>query len=135
MLVGRLLRPALKFVQPLARSVRVGRIRVLQKDLVVIDQRAIPLLVSFVELSDLEVATGLFSFERTDDFLGLRDARVNGQRIPIPANIRRDVQTCPRCASLAPECDNPEHAVFYRGRAGRCGCREEKVKVRLVAVS
>jgi hypothetical protein len=69
------------------------------------------------------------------EFMGLREARVNGQRIPIPANIRRDVQTCYRCASLAPECDNPEHAVFYRGRPGRCGCREEKVQVRLVAVS
>ena len=69
------------------------------------------------------------------EFMGLREARVNGQRLPIPMNIRRDVQTCPRCASQAPECDNPEHAVFYRGRPGRCGCREQKVSVRLVAVS
>lgn len=53
----------------------------------------------------------------------------------VPWNVRRDVQACPRCASLAPECDNPEHQRMMRGQPGRCGCREEKTSVRLVTVS
>jgi len=69
------------------------------------------------------------------EMMGLKEARVNGQRIPVPWNARRDVQTCPRCASLAPECTNPDHAAMMRGRPGRCGCQETKVRVRLVSVS
>jgi len=52
-----------------------------------------------------------------------------------PWNVRRDVQACPRCASLAPECDNPEHQAMFRGRPGACGCRQHKCAVRLVTVS
>jgi len=59
----------------------------------------------------------------------------NGHRMPVPWNIRRDVQVCPRCNTLAPECDNPDHAAMMRGRPGRCGCRQVKVRVRLVTVS
>ena len=69
------------------------------------------------------------------EMTGRSEARVNGHRLPIPWNARRDVQTCPRCASEAPECQDPDHAAFYRGRPGRCGCRETKVSVRLVSVS
>jgi hypothetical protein len=42
----------------------------------------------------------------------------NGRVRPVPANLRRDVQACPRCASLAP---TPE--------------QQHKCKVRLVSVS
>ena len=42
----------------------------------------------------------------------------NGHRMPVPWNIRRDVQSCPRCASLAPA---PE--------------QQHKCAVRLVTVS
>ena len=59
----------------------------------------------------------------------------NGHRMPVPWNIRRQVQSCPRCAADAPECDDPEHMAFYRGRPGRCGCRQHKCDVRLVTVS
>ena len=72
------------------------------------------------------------------EMMGLRSAVVKGRRIPIPFNARRDVQVCPRCASLAPDCDDPDHQAMVRGRsglAGRCGCREPKVRVRLVTVS
>lgn len=64
---------------------------------------------------------------------GLRDH--NGHVMTIPWNIRRNVQSCPRCAAEAPECDNPDHLAFYRGRPGRCGCRQHKCAVRLVTVS
>lgn len=72
------------------------------------------------------------------EMMGLGEARVNGRRLPIPWNVRRDVQTCPRCAVEAPECRNPDHQVMLRGvsgKAGRCGCQEPKVAVRLVSVS
>jgi len=59
----------------------------------------------------------------------------NGQVMTVPWNLRRNVQFCPRCASLAPDCTDPEHARMMRGQPGRCGCREEKVNVRLVTVS
>ena len=62
-------------------------------------------------------------------------AEFNGRRMTVPWNLRRDVQFCPRCASEAPDCDNPEHQAMMRGRPGRCGCREEKVSERLVTVS
>lgn len=42
----------------------------------------------------------------------------NGQVMPVPWNLRRDVQSCPRCASLA---DSPE--------------TQHKCRVRLVTVS
>lgn len=42
----------------------------------------------------------------------------NGQVMPVPWNVRRDVQSCPRCASLA---DSPE--------------TQHKCRVRLVTVS
>jgi hypothetical protein len=42
----------------------------------------------------------------------------NGQIMAVPWNLRRDVQSCPRCASLA---DTPES--------------QHKCKVRLVTVS
>jgi hypothetical protein len=61
-----------------------------------------------------------------DEFTGSRDAAWN---------MRRDVRSCPRCASLAPECDNPEHRAMYRGRPGACGCKQHKCKVELKAVS
>jgi hypothetical protein len=72
------------------------------------------------------------------EFQGQRDARINGMRVPIPWNLRRNVQVCPRCASQAPDCRNPDHLSMTRGRSGapgRCGCQETKVAVRLVAVS
>lgn len=72
------------------------------------------------------------------EFMGLREARMDGHRTPIAWNLRRDVQSCPRCAAEAPECRNPEHQAMLRGRsgkAGRCGCMEPKVAVRLVSVS
>ena len=59
----------------------------------------------------------------------------NGHRMPVPWNMRRDVQSCPRCAAYAPECDDPDHAAMFRGRPGRCGCRQHKCAVRLVTVS
>ena len=62
------------------------------------------------------------------EFNGLSEARFdggegeyrqfNGQRMPVPWNLRRDVQSCPRCASLA---DSPE--------------TQHKCRVRLVTVS
>lgn len=58
-----------------------------------------------------------------------------GATVPIPWNAKRNVQSCPRCAAEAPECDNPEHLAMMRGRPGRCGCRQHKCKVRLVTVS
>ena len=61
-----------------------------------------------------------------DEFTGSR---------AVPWNVRRDVQSCPRCAAEAPECDNPEHQAYYRNRPGRCGCRQHKCAVRLVTVS
>jgi len=57
---------------------------------------------------------------------------------PIPPNLRRDVRFCPRCASLAPDCHDPDHQAMLRGRSGimgRCGCQEPKVRVRLELVS
>ena len=68
------------------------------------------------------------------EMMGLGEARVNGQRLPIPWNVRRDVQVCPRCASLAPDCRNPDQREMG-GQPGRCGCQETKVAVRLVSVS
>ena len=59
----------------------------------------------------------------------------NGHVMTVPWNLRRDVRACPRCAAEAPECDNPEHAAFFRGRPGQCGCRQHKCEVRLVTVS
>jgi hypothetical protein len=47
-----------------------------------------------------------------------KDRQFNGQRMPVPWNLRRDVQSCPRCASLAPR---PE--------------QQHKCAVRLVTVS
>ena len=70
------------------------------------------------------------------EMMGLREARVHGRRMPVPYNMRRDVQTCPRCAIEAPECRNPDHQAMLRGRSGqRCGCQETKVQVRLESVS
>lgn len=62
-------------------------------------------------------------------------AEWNGHVITVPWNVRRDVQSCPRCAAEAPECDNPEHLRMMRGRPGRCGCRQHKCAVRLELVS
>jgi hypothetical protein len=59
----------------------------------------------------------------------------NGRVMTVPWNMRRDIQVCYRCASEAPECDNPEHQRMMMGRPGRCGCRQEKVPVRLELVS
>lgn len=62
----------------------------------------------------------------------------SGQVAPVPWNMRRDVRFCPRCASLAPDCTDPDHQAMLRGRSGpmgRCGCQEPKVKVRLEPVS
>lgn len=67
------------------------------------------------------------------EMMGRGEARVNGQRIPIPWNARRDVQVCPRCSSQAPDCRNPDHRMG--SQPGRCGCQETKVAVRLVSVS
>ena len=69
------------------------------------------------------------------EMMGLAEARVNGKRMPVPWNMRRDVQVCPRCSSNAPECRDPDHAAMMRGQPGRCGCQEPKVTVRLVSVS
>jgi len=73
------------------------------------------------------------------EMMGRPSARgPNGFVMPIPPNVKRDVQTCYRCASQAPACDDPDHQAFTRGRsgsAGRCGCKEKKVRVRLVSVS
>jgi hypothetical protein len=69
------------------------------------------------------------------EMMGRAEARVNGQRLPIPWNVRRDVKSCPRCASLAPDCTDPDHRAMMTGRPGRCGCQEPKVDVRLVSVS
>ena len=71
------------------------------------------------------------------EFMGLARAYSTqlGAAIPIPWNAKRNVQSCPRCAALAPECDNPEHLAMMRGRPGRCGCRQHKCKVELVTVS
>ena len=62
------------------------------------------------------------------EFSGLSSARFdggegtrrefNGQVMPVPWNVRRDVRSCPRCASLAP---SPE--------------QQHKCRVRLVTVS
>lgn len=57
----------------------------------------------------------------------------NGQLMTVPWNLRRDVQSCPRCAAEAPDCDNPEHRRMSGGE--RCGCRQHKCAVRLVTVS
>jgi len=59
----------------------------------------------------------------------------NGHVMTIPWNLRREITFCPRCASEAPECDNPEHQRMMRGRPGRCGCRETKSRLRLELVS
>ena len=69
------------------------------------------------------------------EMMGRAEARIHGQRIPVPWNARRDVQVCPRCASQAPECRDPDHAAMMRGQPGRCGCQETKTRVRLVSVS
>jgi hypothetical protein len=80
---------------------------------------------------------GEFSGQRSARFAGGEGAQRehNGQVMTVPWNMRRDVQSCPRCASQAPECRNPEHAAFYRGRPGTCGCQQHKCQVRLVTVS
>ena len=62
-------------------------------------------------------------------------SELNGSVMTVPANLRRDVQVCYRCAADAPECRNPDHQAMMRGRPGRCGCQEPKVAVRLVSVS
>ena len=73
------------------------------------------------------------------EMMGRPQARgPNGFVMPIPWNAKRDVQVCPRCSSLAPDCTNPDHQAMVRGRSGplgRCGCMEPKVKMRLVTVS
>lgn len=58
-----------------------------------------------------------------------------GRVAGIPWNVRRNVQSCPRCAAEAPDCTDPGHAAMMRGRPGRCGCRQHKCDVRLVTVS
>ena len=63
------------------------------------------------------------------------NAQFNGRNMTVPWNLRRQVQVCYRCASEAPDCDNPEHLAMMRGRPGRCGCREPKVAMRLELVS
>ena len=72
------------------------------------------------------------------EFTGRASYNQNGYRQQTAVNMRRDVRVCPTCASLAPDCDNPDHQAMVRGRSGqfgRCGCREPKVAMRLVAVS
>ena len=61
-----------------------------------------------------------FSGEATARFEGGEGATrtFNGHRMAVPWNLRRDVRSCPRCASLA---DTPES--------------QHKCKVRLVTVS
>jgi hypothetical protein len=56
-------------------------------------------------------------------------------RAEVPVNLRRDVQSCPRCAAGAPDCTDPDHMAMYRGRPGACGCQQHKCQVRLVTVS
>ena len=61
---------------PLLCFCRVRRVGIQQLDFVVINQRAVPLLLFFVELRDLETAARLFAFKRGDYFIGLRNARI-----------------------------------------------------------
>jgi hypothetical protein len=63
------------------------------------------------------------------------ERQFNGSVLTVPWNIRRDVQSCPRCAAEAPDCTDPEHIRLMRGKPGRCGCRQHKCAVRLELVS
>src|SRR6266700_3391220 len=72
------LRAFFERVNALTRFGRKGRVGVAQQHFIVIDQRAVPFLVLFVKLRGLEIPARLFALERSDNFLGLRDARVVG---------------------------------------------------------
>ena len=80
---------------------------------------------------------GEFTGARTARYEGMEHQfrELNGRVLPVPWNLRRDVQTCGACAAEAPDCDNPEHQVMMRGKPGRCGCRQHKCNVRLELVS
>src|SRR5712692_10058291 len=63
-------------VDALARGFGVLGIGVLQQHLIVINQGALPAVISFVKLRDVEAAARLFHFERLDEFLRVRDAGI-----------------------------------------------------------
>lgn len=88
-----------------------------------------------VELCDQHFAE--FTGQRSARYEGMEgdNRALNGRVLPIPFNLRREVQVCGGCAAEAPECDNPEHAAMMRGRPGRCGCRQRKATMRLEFVS